>query len=185
MVASFTFQFSHIAVVGSRRPASASVVAAASFCRHLAAWGGSVSVGCASGVDAVVRSSVPAAVVFRAALPSPSGASSVAVAAALIARSVAVVRSLPVLGGGAVFAFPLGVCPAGLLPSRSSARCFAGFGSGSWAAVAFAVGRGVPVFVFCPSGGLSLPASWGGSWVSVSVGGVVFFQFVPFQSSLF
>lgn len=182
------FSFSHIAVVGSRRPSSVVAASVSLFSYYLHSFLGVISVGCATGVDAIVRGALPGAQVFEAALPAsvPSaGASRTAVAAALVARSVAVVRSLPVLGSGAVFAFPLGACPAGLLPSRSSARCFAGFGSGSWAAVALAAGIGHSVFVFCPEAGASLPRHWSGTWAAVSVGGVQFWHFVPAQASLF
>lgn len=115
-----------------------------------------VGVGCASGVDAVVRASVCGCSVFSAASFSASSW-----AGRLVLRSAAVVRfvaSASLRAGGAVFVvFPSAVCPAGLVPSSVVSACFAGFGSGSWASAAFAAGLGVPLLVFAP---LGVPA-WG------------------------
>jgi hypothetical protein len=115
-----------------------------------------VGVGCASGVDAVVRASVCGCSVFSAASFSASSWSG-----RLVLRSAAVVRfvaSASSRAGGAVFVvFPSAVCPAGLVPSSVVSACFAGFGSGSWASAAFAAGLGVPLLVFAP---LGVP-SWG------------------------
>ncbi len=115
-----------------------------------------VGVGCASGVDAVVRASVCGCSVFSAASFSASSW-----AGRLVLRSAAVVRfvaSASSRAGGAVFVvFPSAVCPAGLVPSSSPSLCFRGLGSGSWASAAFAAGLGVPLLVFAP---LGVPA-WG------------------------
>jgi hypothetical protein len=115
-----------------------------------------VGVGCAAGVDSVVRSSVCGCSVFSA---SSFAASSWA--GRLVLRSVALVRFVAGASGragGAVFVvFPSAACPAGLVPSSSSSVCFRGLGSGSWASAAFAAGLGVPVVVFAPFG---VPA-WG------------------------
>jgi len=121
-----------------------------------------VGVGCASGVDAVVRASVCGCSVFSAASFSASSWSG-----RLVLRSAAVVRFVASASsrrhrndglGGAVFVvFPSAVCPAGLVPSSVVSACFAGFGSGSWASAAFAAGLGVPLLVFAP---LGVP-SWG------------------------
>jgi hypothetical protein len=119
-----------------------------------------VAVGCARGVDAAFRSELPSAVVFRVSDFGFSGRG------AFAARSVACVRWVAVRGGGWV-SFPSSPCPPGLAPSSSSSRCFSGFGSGSWASLAFAVGCGLPCAVFlgslpCPVGfGLR---SVGGGW---------------------
>ncbi|MEM1368612.1 MAG: hypothetical protein AAGG02_11460 [Cyanobacteria bacterium P01_H01_bin.15] len=124
--------------------------------------GGSVFVGCARGVDSVVRSAFPAARVFRVlGRRSPS---------AFALRSVRFVAALA-SAGGVLFSFPGRPCPVGLAPSASSPACFCGSGSGSWASLAFALGSGVPCFVWLP-GSVSPPASFGlrsvggGWWVS-------------------
>lgn len=142
--------------------------------------GRAVAVGCASGADAFACSSARAA-----GLPvSFFAASSFGVGRASFARrSSALVSAVCASGVGCgLVAFVSVGCPAGLLPSSRSSRCFAGFGSGSWASVAFAVGLGVPVVVF-PCGSVSLPAFWSGSWVACSGSFAGGFRFVP--ASLF
>lgn len=111
-----------------------------------------VAVGCASGVDAAVRSSVCGCSVFSA---SSFAASSWAGRLAL--RSAAVVRAGAGRSPALVLVFPSGACPRGLAPSPSVSACFAGFGSGSWSSAAFAAGLGAPLLVFSPVG---VPA-WG------------------------
>lgn len=122
---------------------------------------GRVFVGCARGVDRFFRGCFPSAEVF-----SVSGSSR----GAFAARSVSFVQSLAA-SGGVLVSFPSAACPVGLLPSSSCSRCFSGFGSGSWASLAFAVGLGVQSLVFAPFG---VPSGWG----FVSLGGG-WFQFVP------
>lgn len=125
-----------------------------------------VSVGCARGVDAVVRAFCPRARVFSVA----SGDFGLG-RGAFAARSVACVRSVAVPSGVWV-SFPCSPCPAGLVPSASSSRAFSGSGSGSWASLAFALGSGVRCLVWLPTGVVA-PAGWGlspvggGWWVSV------------------
>jgi len=98
--------------------------------------------------------------VFSAAAFASPGAP---VAAALVARSVALVQAVAASSRPALVAFVSSPCPAGLVPSPSPSVCFCGLGSGSWASLALAAGLGVPVFVFwCAPGQPSLPA-WG-SW---------------------
>ncbi len=125
--------------------------------------GSGVAVGCAAGADALVRSAAPGALVFSVASGRfGSGRSSFA------RRSVALVRAVAASGAGAAFAgFVSSSCPAGLLPSRSwrAGACV----SGSWSALALAVGLGLPVFVFRCAPGVVLPSAWG-SWARVSVG---------------
>lgn len=122
-----------------------------------------VLVGCAAGVDAAVRGFFPAARVFSAA-SFGSGRGSFA------ARSVAVVRAVSA-AGGLWACFPCSSCPSGLVPSPVSSRAFAGYGSGSWASLAFAVGLGLPCLVWC----FAPPASWG----FVSLGGGWWFRCSP------
>ena len=142
-----------VGVSGSRAPSPAS----RSVCRWALAQlapSAAVVVGCARGIDACTRVRVPSARVVRA---SAFGAGP----GALAARSSAVVRAVAGAGAAALWlSFPSGPCPAGLVPSPSSSACFAGYGSGSWASLALAVGRGVPALAFLPPG-VSAPAGWG------------------------
>lgn len=146
MVASVFSRFSAFGFSGSRSSVPSGCPVAVSFVPS----GADVFVGCAAGVDAFFRSAFPSARVFSAsAFGSGRGA--------FAARSVAVVRAVAAAGGLWV-SLPSSPCPAGLVPSSSSSRCFCGSGSGSWASLAFALGSGVPCLVFCPSG---VPAGWG------------------------
>jgi hypothetical protein len=122
-----------------------------------------VSVGCAAGVDLAVRRSRPGAFVFRAR-SFGVGKSAFAL------RSGAVVRSLG--SSGLFVSFPALPCPASVSPSAEFSACFCGSGSGSWASLAFARGRGVPSVVWCPPGVVP-PASFGLS----SLGGGWFFSY--------
>jgi hypothetical protein len=134
----------------------------------------SVAVGCARGLDSLVRSAFPSAVVFRAS-SFGSGAS------AFARRSSALVSSLSSARFSVFVSFPAVACPAGLFPSSSSRACFCGLGSGSWASLALAVGSGVPSFLWLPSG-VFPPVGWG----FVSLGGGWFFalteQFLDFST---
>ncbi len=114
----------------------------------VAASGRGVAVGCASGLDQLVRLACPSA---------------------LVARSVSLVRAVAASGSGCgLVVFPGCACPAGLLPFSVPSRCFCGLGSGSWASAALAAGLGVPVVVFgVPLS--SLPAAWG-AWSSAGAG---------------
>ena len=116
-----------------------------------------VSVGCARGVDAVVRSffsSSASLLVFSVA----SGRFGVG-RSAFARRSVRCVRSVAPGARGLLVVVPAGACPAGVRPSRS----FRGFGSGSWGSAAFALGSGRRVLVWLPAG--VRPPVWAGfSW---------------------
>ena len=121
--------------------------------------GRGVAVGCAPGLDAMVRAACPGAEVFRVA---GSGRGDFA------ARSVACVQAVASSGiGSGWVSFPGSACPDGLVPSCHSSLCFCGTGSGSWASAAYAVGLGLPLVVF----GLnrSLLPSWG-TWVCAGSG---------------
>lgn len=126
--------------------------------------GAVVSCGCVGGLCGVARGSFPGAVVFSAS-SFGSGPSS------FVRRSVALVGSVAASPAAVWVSFPAVACPAGVLPSAVSSRCFCGGGSGSWASAAFAVGSGLPVFVWLPAG-LVAPRGWG----FVSLGGGWFFS---------
>ena len=102
------------------------------------------------------------------------------------------VRAVQQSGGRAgVVGFVSSPCPVHprsgkrLVPSRSSVRCFGGFGSGTWSTLAFAVALGLPVVVFAcgVSHRVALPSHWGGIWVATGIGGpwVKAQRFVPCQ----
>lgn len=124
------------------------------------------AVGCARGVDAVVRQCLTSAVVFSATSQRP---------AALARRSASCVEHVA-SGAGLWCFFPSSGCPSGLLPSSRSSACFCGSGSGTWASAAFAAGLGLPCLCWLPSG--VKPPSWGfselgcGWWFRQVVSGV-------------
>ena len=155
--------FSFFGFSGSRSSVPRSAASVACFLRRFRPLAGVV--GCAAGVDEFFSGSFPSLSVVRAS-SFGSGRS------AFASRSVAVVRSVASAGGIWV-SFPCSPCPSGLVPSGSSSRCFAGFGSGSWASLAFACGLGVPCLVFLPSG-VAFPVSWS-LFGFVSLGGGVWF----------
>jgi hypothetical protein len=142
---------------GSRSP-SVAAAAALSALLPLVPAGVRVSVGCARGVDAAVRSWFGFAgslLVF-----SVAGGRFGVGRSAFARRSSRCVLSVAAGSRGLLVALPsVPVCPAGVRPSRS----FFGGGSGSWGSVAFALGRGRRVLLWLPAG--SRPPAWCGvSW---------------------
>lgn len=146
--------FSSVGFSGSRHLAGQSWQLCRSLAAQAAAAGCAVSVGCARGADAAARFGAPGARVFSVGLFVAPG---IPFAAALARRSSAFVRALSQSPAPLLISFPISSCPAKLLPGRSWRS---GFGSGSWASLALAVGLGVPVCVFLPAG-LQPPSSWG------------------------
>jgi len=120
--------------------------------------GAEILVGDAAGADALVRQAAPAARVFAAARREP---------AALVARSVALVRAAAAVpAAGWLVALAGGPCPAGIVPA---ARWRSGRpASGTWSSAALAAGLGVPVLVvWCAASAVALPA-WPGGWAAVA-----------------
>jgi hypothetical protein len=130
--------------------------------------GAEVVVGCAAGVDAFFRSRFPAARVLRV--------DPVLGRAGFARRSIACVEAV---SGGLWVSFPACACPSGLLPSASSGRCFSGSGSGSWASLAYAIGRGGAALVYL--GAVPAPSGWGLVRVPDSMG---WWRFQPSQVQL-
>ena len=132
---------------------------------------GASFVGCAAGVDHDVRVCLRSAQVFQA---SDFGVGR----GSFAARSTTFVRSLH-HGGGVLVSFPSGGCPVGLRPSTSGSSAFSGFGSGTWATLALAIGLGVECWVYSPSG---VPSGWG-----FAAAGGDWFTFTPqcFQRCFF
>jgi hypothetical protein len=167
-LSALVFSFPALAFSGSRHCSSSASSSAAAFLPSVASFSGSVGVGCARGVDSLVRSAFPSALVFRVSSFLVGGR---VVRASFALRSSALVRWLAA-SSGLLVVFPSSACPVGVVPSAS----FRGFGSGSWGSAALAVGLGVPVLLFVPASlGSSFPAPqsfrfsllascFGGSW---------------------
>lgn len=158
MLAQIFSQFSAFGFSGSR----SSVPAGCSVAADLVPVGARVVVGCAAGVDQFFRSAFPSAMIFSVA----SGSWGVG-RGAFAGRSSACVLAV-FAAGGLWVSFPSSPCPVALVPSASSSRCFSGSGSGTWASLAFALGRSVPCLVFL--GSLPAPAGWGLSLVPGAAG---------------
>lgn len=149
-LSSFVRSFPSVAFSGSRVGGSSASVSCRSFLPVLAGFSGAVAVGCASGVDFLVRSAFPSASVFRVGSFAVGGR---------VSRSSFALRSSALVqwcasSGGLLVAFPLGACPSGVRVSSS----FGGCGSGSWGSVALAVGLGASVLVVVPSSVVGFPA---------------------------
>lgn len=154
-VSSFVCSFPCVAFSGSRVGSSSASVSCRSFLPVLGGFSGSVGVGCALGVDSLVRSAFPSASVFSVSSFLVGGR---------VARSSFALRSSALVSwcasrGGLLVAFPLGACPVGVAVSSS----FRGCGSGSWGSVALAVGLGCSVLVVAPAG---VGSAWFGSLAS-------------------
>jgi len=149
-LSSFVCSFPCVAFSGSRVVGSSASVSCRSFLPVLGGFSASVGVGCASGVDSLVRSAFPSASVFRVGSFAVGGRVS---RASFALRSSALV-SWCASSGGLLVAFPLGACPVGVAVSAS----FRGCGSGSWGSVALAVGLGCSVLVVVPAGAFPAPS---------------------------
>jgi hypothetical protein len=127
-LSSFVCSFPSVAFSGSRVLGSSASSSCRSFLPVLASFSGSVAVGCASGVDSLVRGAFPSATVFSVSSFLVGGRVS---RASFALRSSALVHSCA-SSGGLLVAFPLGACPVGVRVSST----FGGCGSGSWGSVA-------------------------------------------------
>lgn len=122
---------------GSRSPGSQAFYSCSQLLPVIQSFSGAVGVGCASGIDQLIRSVFPSATVFSVQQP--------------ISRASFAKRSQRLLlwgfaRSGLLIAFPSGPASPHLCPSRS----FKGYGSGSWGSVAFAIGWGLPVLLVLP-----------------------------------
>lgn len=158
---SFLSCLSSVGFSGSRSPSRASELALGDLLPLVRPRGCRVSVGCADGVDRLVRSFFrpsPSLLVFSVA-SGRFGSGRTAFAR----RSIACVRSVRAGERGCLVVLPSSpVCPAGVFPARR----FFGGGSGSWGSAAFALGSGRRVLLWLPSG--CLPPAWRGVDWSVS-----------------
>ena len=146
-LASFVSSFSRVAFSGSRVSGSSAFISCRAFLPLVSGFSGSVGVGCASGIDSLVRSAYPSASVFR--VQPPVSRASFALRSARMVGWVA--RGS---GGGLLVAFPLGACPPAVVVSST----FGGRGSGTWGSVALAVGLGASVLVVLPASVVGFPA---------------------------
>lgn len=105
------------------------------------------------GVDAIVRSAVPYARVFRVSNYGNTAHRSIAMIDELLSFN------RQKYGSAVLAVFPARSCPSGLVPSSSSGRCFCGKGSGSWASAAYAIGSGLNTVIYLGSNG-KLPPGW-------------------------
>ncbi len=153
--ASFVCSFPCVAFSGSRLSGSSAAAACGAFLPVVSSFSGSVGVGCASGVDSLVRSAFPSASVFSVSSFLVGGR----VARASFALRSSALVSWCAARGGLLVAFPLGACPVGVAVSAS----FRGCGSGSWGSVALALGLGCSVLVVSPVG---VGSAWFGSLAS-------------------
>lgn len=154
MVVSAICSASCVGFSGSRNPVGA--IPTGVICAAIAAVSheASVIVGCARGVDAIVRQAFG----DRCQVFSVSSGQWGSGRGAFAGRSTACVKAVAAAGGLWV-SFPCSPTPSGLLPSKSSSKCFSGSGSGTWSSLAFAIGSGVPCLVFLPSG-IVPPPGW-------------------------
>jgi hypothetical protein len=155
-------RFPLVGFSGSRHVASVGYLGCQAFLSSVPSYSGSVAVGCARGVDHLVRQQFPAAQVFRVQPPISR--------VSFARRSARLVHHIA-QQGGLLVVFPSTSCPSKVAPSST----FAGHGSGSWGSAALAVGLGVPVLLFCSSAFLAtspamasrfsfLGSACGGSW---------------------
>jgi len=102
-----------------------------------------VAVGCAKGLDSVVRANAvkfgcPLSV-FTAESQCPRH---------LVARSVSMVQAVALSTSPVLLGWPGRPCPAQVKPSPIPSRNFCGGGSGTWASLSLAAGLGCTVVVF-------------------------------------
>lgn len=158
---SFLSSLRSVGFSGSRSPSRAAVLALESVLPLVPLQGCRISVGCARGIDSLVRAyfrSSPSLLVFSVASDRFGVGRS-----AFARRSVACMRSVARGDRGLLVALPSSpCCPAGVSPSRR----FFGGGSGTFGSVAFALGSGRRVLLWLPSG--CLPPAWAGVEWSVS-----------------
>lgn len=181
-LSSFLGSFSCVAFSGSRRSGASAFHSCRAFLPSVASVSAPVGVGCASGIDSLVRSAFPSASVFSVQQFAVGGR----VCRASFARRSSALVQWCASHSGLLVAFPLGACPSGVRASTS----FRGCGSGTWGSVALAVGLGASVLVVSPA---SVGSAWFGSLAShfrpvgvAPCGGVLWLSVpAPVQLSLF
>jgi hypothetical protein len=154
---------SSVGFSGSRAPSSAAVAALRAALRAVPA-GASVAVGCAQGVDAVVRGHFAGG--KRLSVFAVASGQWGTGRAAFARRSSACALAVAPGPSGLLVALPSSpVPPAGVVPKRS----FSGCGSGTWGTVAFSLGHGRRVAVWLGSAA-SAPCWPGVAWQALGGG---------------
>lgn len=120
--------------------------------KHISIQKQTVLVGDCRGLDTQIITLLDRCMVFKASYYG-TGKSSFAL------RSIALVNYLHKLGG-LLLAFPLSKPHDALKPSADSKQCFAGYGSGTWATVAYAIGKGLTVLLYSERE-QDVPKKWG------------------------
>lgn len=157
--------FPCIGFSGSRHSTGPVYNSALQFLPVLSNYKGSIGVGCAKGIDGLVRNQFSFATVIKVQPPINRRAFAV--------RSTKLVHWLASLNSLLV-AFPSTVSPSAIVPSTS----FKGYGSGTWGTIALSIGMGLPVLLFIHNSlGSNLPvpnslgshftfhsSSFNGSW---------------------
>ena len=148
------FEASSLGFSGSRSPCPAAAAALSDLLPLISPYS-RISVGCADGIDRLVRdffSGSPSLLVFSVASGRFGSGRS-----AFARRSVACIRSIAAGDRGLLVALPSSpACPAGVLPARR----FFGAGSGTWGSAAFALGSGRRLLLWLP--GSAAPPAWAG-----------------------
>ena len=143
-----------VGISGSRTPSLASLAALRSLAA-LVPSSAAVLVGDAAGIDSAAAALLPQARIFQV---GAHGSPRAPYRAQLVARSIACVQACA-RAGGLWCSFPARPAPASLAPSAKPAATFGGFGSGTWSALALALGLGLPCLVYTPAP-LQPPAAW-------------------------
>ena len=100
--------------------------------------------GCANGIDEIARQMTPRS---RLQTYKVSTGEFGTGPSAFALRSIRVVETIQEKKG-IWLSFPGKPCPTGLMPSERPSDCFCGKGSGSWAALALAIGKGLISLVY-------------------------------------
>jgi hypothetical protein len=173
---SFVCSFGWVAFSGSRHAFGGAYSSCSAFLPLLANYSGVVGVGCASGIDAAVRSSFSAALIFKVQPPLNRGA--------FAKRSQRMVNWLAAKNG-LLIAFPSTACPLQVQPSST----FAGYGSGTWGSIALALGLGAAVLLVLSKGtALNAPPAVASCFKCVGVapcGGSLYLSNVAPQGATF
>ena len=145
----------HIGISGTRSPnPNLEQYASRAIGRLIETTKATVVTGCANGIDAIARETTPRSrlQVFRVATGEfGTGPSAFAL------RSIRVVETITEKKG-LWLSFPGQPCPGGLKPSEKPSECFCGKGSGSWAALALAMGKGIHSLAYL--GTITPPPNW-------------------------
>lgn len=110
-----------------------------------------ILVGCARGVDEYVRNNCSSAIIFKVKDYWQGGLNK----AAFAVRSQAMVKNLS-SKNGLLIGFPSSPCPEGLKISKNA---FNGYGSGTWATLAYALALDIDCLLWLP--GEMQPPQWG------------------------